>query len=221
MVDSGFEILNGALSVYLLDRLNNVLQDEVPAHGRAGARHLMKNAAIAAIARDDELVNIARRWLGRTAVPYRATLFEKSGAKNWLVAWHQDTALPLTSRNELTEWGPWSPKEGVIYAGAPGWALANVVALRLHLDPCKADNGPLRVIPGSHAAGVLPHAEILCLAREQASVDCIVGRGGVMTMRPLLVHASSRVTGSGPRRVLHIEYSPSLDVAPGIHLALA
>jgi hypothetical protein len=40
-------------------------------------------------------------------------------------------------------------------------------------------------------------------------------------MRPLLIHASSKVLSDEPRRVLHIEYADSLDLADGIRLALA
>jgi hypothetical protein len=40
-------------------------------------------------------------------------------------------------------------------------------------------------------------------------------------MRPLLIHASSKAISDSPRRVLHIEYVDSLDIAPGIRLAIA
>jgi hypothetical protein len=40
-------------------------------------------------------------------------------------------------------------------------------------------------------------------------------------MRPLLIHASSKARNNEPRRVLHIEYADSLDLAPGIRLAIA
>jgi hypothetical protein len=45
----------------------------------------------------------------------RATLFDKSPTANWLVVWHQDTALPVQERREAPGWGPWSVKDGVIY----------------------------------------------------------------------------------------------------------
>lgn len=40
-------------------------------------------------------------------------------------------------------------------------------------------------------------------------------------MRPLLIHASSKITSDRSRRVLHIEYANSLHLAPGIRLAIA
>jgi hypothetical protein len=40
-------------------------------------------------------------------------------------------------------------------------------------------------------------------------------------MRPLLIHASSKAQTAEPRRVLHIEYADSLELMPGIQLAVA
>jgi ectoine hydroxylase-related dioxygenase (phytanoyl-CoA dioxygenase family) len=182
---------------------------------------MMANPAVAALATDSRLVATAKGALGASATPFRATLFEKSGKANWLVAWHQDTALPLTSRFDASGWGPWSEKTGILYAHAPAWALSRIVALRIHLDHSTSENGPLRVIPGSHAAGVLTDAQVLDYARTHNSIECMVPRGGVLAMRPLLVHASSKVRKADARRVLHIEYADSLNLAHGIRLAVA
>jgi ectoine hydroxylase-related dioxygenase (phytanoyl-CoA dioxygenase family) len=167
------------------------------------------------------MIAIAKWFLGETAVPYKATLFDKSPARNWLVAWHQDTALPLCERREIPEWGPWSTKAGVTYALAPASALAQVVALRLHLDDSRPENGPLRVLPGTHALGLLTESDIARLTTEVSAVDCTVPAGGVVAMRPLIVHASSKAEGDRPRRVLHIEYSRSLDLGDGRKLQIA
>jgi hypothetical protein len=52
--------------------------------------------------------------------PFRPTLFAKSGDANWLIPWHQNTALPLAKRLDDPEWASWSRKEAVLYAHAPG-----------------------------------------------------------------------------------------------------
>jgi ectoine hydroxylase-related dioxygenase (phytanoyl-CoA dioxygenase family) len=173
------------------------------------------------VASDPRMLRIACVALGTSAFPYRATLFEKSGAANWFVVWHQDTALPLQSQFDLRGWGPWSRKADIVYAHAPSWALSRVVALRLHLDASTTDNGPLRVLPGTHSFGVMSDAEVSALVRSRAHVDCIVQPGGVMAMSPLLVHSSSKARSDLPRRVLHIEYADSLVLAHGIQLAVA
>jgi ectoine hydroxylase-related dioxygenase (phytanoyl-CoA dioxygenase family) len=93
--------------------------------------------------------------------------------------------------------------------------------LRLHIDDSDADNGPLRVLPGTHRMGVLSDAEIGQLAREIPPVDCVVPAGGVVAMRPLLIHASSKAESNRRRRVLHIEYSDSLHMTDDLELAMA
>jgi ectoine hydroxylase-related dioxygenase (phytanoyl-CoA dioxygenase family) len=152
---------------------------------------------------------------------FKATLFDKSSTANWLVVWHQDTALPLKHRRELPGWGPWSVKEGVIYAHAPASALSRIVALRVHLDDSTKENGPLRVLPGTHVQGVLTDAAILQLAARIPAVDCLVPKGGILAMRPLIVHASSKSQNDSPRRVLHIEYAESALIGNGLELARA
>ena len=126
----------------------------------------------------------------------------------------------LRRRVESAGWGPWSQKAGALYAHAPAWALDRVVALRVHLDSSNADNGPLRVIPGSHAHGVLSDEDVLRCAAAHDAITCIVPRGGILAMRPLLIHSSSKVQGAEPRRVLHIEYADSLDFGDRIALAV-
>lgn len=67
----------------------------------------------------------------------------------------------------------------------------------------------MRLLPGSHRDGKLDPSGIgtwAACAKEHA-VDCLVGAGGVVVMRPLLVHASSSGTGLGHRRVIHLEYA--------------
>jgi ectoine hydroxylase-related dioxygenase (phytanoyl-CoA dioxygenase family) len=196
--------------------------DELPLQrSRAGIRHALKHSAVAELANRPKLLKIAQCVLGHAAFPFRATLFDKSPASNWLVVLHQDTALPLQQRRTLTGWGPWSVKDGVTYAHAPATALRKVLALRVHLDDSTARNGPLRVLPATHTQSVLTDDAIHQLATQVSAVNCIVPTGGVLAMRPLLVHSSSKSLGKPRRRVLHIEYAASLSVEDGLKLAIA
>ncbi len=110
---------------------------------------------------------------------------------------------------------------GVIYAHAPASALSQILALRLHLDDSMADNGPLRVLPETHTLGVLTDDAIHELSTRMTTIDCLVPRGGVLAMRPLIVHGSSKSQGQNPRRVLHIEYAASEITEDGLRLAIA
>jgi ectoine hydroxylase-related dioxygenase (phytanoyl-CoA dioxygenase family) len=181
----------------------------------------MRHPIVRRIALDPRLVGLACRFLGPSAMPFRATLFDKSPHHNWLVVWHQDTALPLRERRDVSGWGPWSAKSGISYAHAPAAVLSRVIALRLHLDDSRSDNGPLRVLPGTHTYGVMSDNEVAQFARDVHAVDCVCPAGGVVAMRPLLVHASSKAETRQRRRVLHIEYADSLDMGTGLELAIA
>jgi ectoine hydroxylase-related dioxygenase (phytanoyl-CoA dioxygenase family) len=217
----GFAIVPNVLPERELAVLQAMLdQWEVP-RGRAGVRHAMRNASVHALARDSRLIVMAQEILGSGALPFRATLFDKSPTSNWLVVWHQDTALPLRERGEVSGWGPWSIKDGVTYAHAPASALEHVLALRLHLDDSVAENGPLRVLPRTHTLGVLSDDALHELSAQIAAFDCLVPRGGILAMRPLVVHASSKSQSSAPRRVLHVEYAVSSSIADGLELAIA
>lgn len=190
------------------------------ARTKAGARHVLRVPKVKALASNPALVALAARFIGGRPIPFRATLLDKSAASNWLVAWHQDTALPLAPRVDDSAWGPWSVKGGVLHAIAPMSALARVMALRVHLDDSTEDNGPLRVLPNTHFGGVLTHDEIQRLASTVAPIACVAPAGGVVAMRPLVVHASSKAHGDQPRRVLHIEYAASVHLGPGLELAV-
>ena len=219
-VDPGYSIIPECLSHDECDNLAETLSTGAVSRSRAGARHLMANPAVAALAVDSRLTELAKDWLGSVAIPFRATLFEKSGSTNWLIPWHQDTALPLTTRFDAVGWGPWSEKAGVTYAHAPTSALSRVIALRVHLDASIADNGPLRVVPGSHVSGTLSDQHVMEYVSTHDYVECIVPRGGVIAMRPMIIHSSSKERNAEPRRVLHIEYADSLDLGDNVRLAV-
>jgi hypothetical protein len=219
--DSGFDVLPDVFSPGEMQGLSAHLATATLRRSRAGARNALSDPVIAALARDNRLVRIACGVLGGDPFPYRATLFDKSKISNWLVVWNQDKALPLRTRRDVPGWGPWSIKAGVLYAHAPAEALSRIVALRVHLDDSTAENGPLRVLPGTDHLGVLTDAQIKDGSQAIEPIACLVGAGGVVVMRPLLVHSSSKVSGLAPRRVLHVEYATSRQLGDGLELQIA
>lgn len=219
--DTGYRIVDGVLAARETSDLLRSLESASLTRSRAGARHLMRHPDVHNVAHDPRLLGIAGELLGVSAIPYRATLFDKSPDRNWLVTWHQDTALPIEERRDVPGWGPWSVKSGIAYAHAPARALSRVVALRLHFDDSGRDNGPLRVVPGTHRLGLLSDAAIDAIVENTPAVDCLVAAGGIVAMRPLILHASSKAETARPRRVLHIEYAESLDVGDGLRIAIA
>jgi len=216
----GFSILPDKFSQDETFQLIRDLENSALKRSKAGIRHALQHKAIRGLATEPKLLRVARDVLGREATPFRATFFDKSPQANWLVVWHQDTALPLRERCDSSGWGPWSVKDGITYAHAPATALSQVIALRVHLDDSTADNGPLRVLPGSHVKGVLSDDDIEQLVQLIPAKDCLVPQGGVLAMSPLTVHASSKSHSDRSRRVVHIEYAACRSFGEGLELAM-
>jgi ectoine hydroxylase-related dioxygenase (phytanoyl-CoA dioxygenase family) len=218
---TGYGIVPGIASELETRSLLDELTGAGLPRSRAGIRHLMGIPGVSRIAHQENVLATVKGILGEGAIPFRATLFDKSPSSNWLVMWHQDTALPVLEKKESEGWGPWLVKDGVTYVHAPAKALEKVLAVRLHLDDSKLYNGPLRILPGTHNAGVLTDEEVHKLSEKVQAVECPVPAGGAILMRPLVVHASSKSTSEEPRRVIHIEYAAQREILPGMTLAIA
>lgn len=142
----------------------------------------------------------------------KSIYFDKPGASNWFVSYHQDLTIAVNEKVDVPGFGPWSVKQDQYAVQPPLPMLEDNFTLRLHLDDTGEANGALRVVPGSHLKGVY-RPETIDWSKEK-EVFCPVSKGGVMIMRPLLLHASSRTTNGMPRRVVHVEFSRSTLPAP-------
>jgi ectoine hydroxylase-related dioxygenase (phytanoyl-CoA dioxygenase family) len=173
---------------------------------RRGIRNLLSNAIVRAIARSDEVRRSVASVLGDECFAVRGIFFNKSQKGNWKVTWHQDCVIAVREKLHIEGWGPWSSKADVIHVRPELAVLQQMLAIRIHLDDCGEDNGPLRVIPGSHRDGFLSDAEIQNRSKENA-VACAVLRGDTILMRPLLLHSSSPAMRPANRRVVHLEFA--------------
>jgi hypothetical protein len=88
----GHSVVEGVFTPVDMARVLTNLSEATPARTKAGARHLLGIPVVRELALDPRLSKIAAAFVGPSAVPFRATLFDKSPTANWLVAWHQDTA---------------------------------------------------------------------------------------------------------------------------------
>ncbi|WP_428306279.1 phytanoyl-CoA dioxygenase family protein [Lacipirellula sp.] len=170
-------------------------------------RNMLAIAAVAEFAHSRRLIKLVRSHTGGEPRAVRALWFNKSPEANWLVAWHQDLAIAVRERVEAPGFGGWSVKEGVPHVQPPAEVLERMLTVRVHLDDADAENGALRVIPGTHREGRLDAEQIEAARRERAEAICTARAGDALLMRPLLLHASGRSTSERPRRVLHIEYA--------------
>lgn len=198
----GFVIVPKVLDDSTCDALRTVLGDV----NGAGSRGMLRIPEVAELAQTI-LANVARPHLLSNPVPVRGIYFDKRPETNWLVAWHQDLTLALRAQVESPGFGPWSVKEGVPHVQPPIPLLEQMLAVRLHLDDANAENGALRVLPGTHRLGRLSAESIQKYRETHDEVLCEAKAGDVLLMRPLLLHASSRSTSTRRRRVLHLEYA--------------
>jgi hypothetical protein len=201
----GFARIPDALSTAECVDLSAQLLDAV--QGGVGTRGLLEFAwcrSLAARLRSQSL----RPLLPANHVAVQCTYFEKSKGRNWLVPIHQDISIPVRERRAAPGFGGWSSKEGGLFVQAPPELLAQLTAVRLHLDHCGEDDGPLQVVPGSHALGILEPEAADALRARNGSTTCLADAGDLFVMRPLLLHASSKASGSSFRRVLHYLFGP-------------
>jgi hypothetical protein len=168
---------------------------------------LMLAASIRELADSSKLRAILEEHFSVNAFPVRATLFDKTASANWLVPWHQDLTICVANRVDVAGFGPWTIKAGVCHVQPPVSILENMLSLRIHLDDCDESNGALRVLPGTHRLGRLTPSQIAEQVRAKSAVIGAVKAGGVLLMRPLLLHASSSASQAAHRRVIHIDYA--------------
>ncbi len=174
----------------------------------AGSRRLLAKEWCQSLAR---LVrhNVAiSSLLPKDAVAVQCIFFDKSPTKNWLVALHQDRSIPVRERATSSELTGWSEKEGDLFVQPPSSVLEQLIAVRIHLDPCPVENGALRVVPGSHRAGILSTAEADQLRDGAGEKTIPVSRGGALIIKPLILHGSSKSRTAAPRRVMHFVFGP-------------
>jgi len=210
----GFAVVPNVLTLAQIDRLRSVLDDarDIAQTCRTGAvygvRNLLDVAEVSNLAADPAIRRFIEPIVGVSAIPVRALFFDKTPDANWPVLWHQDLTIAVAERHDLKGWGPWSIKAGVTHVEPPARLLAAMLTIRLHLDDCHADNGPLRVMAGSYAEGRLTRDRIKTI-REAAPERIVTAPlGSALLMRPLLLHASSPAKRQKRRRVVHVEFAP-------------
>jgi ectoine hydroxylase-related dioxygenase (phytanoyl-CoA dioxygenase family) len=207
----GFEILDRAIELEVVAELRT----ELPSIGtQAGLRNLLASHPIVRrVARLSSVRTAAEAVLGPRCFAVRAILFDKTRQANWKVAWHQDLTIAVRQRRCAVGFTAWSEKHGVVHVQPPVPVLERMLAVRVHLDHCHPENGPLRVLPGSHREGRLAPAAIHRWKTRVSEVHCVAEQGGLVLMRPLLLHASSVAQVASQRRVLHLEFAA--DDLPG------
>jgi len=216
----GFVLLSSVFSPaeieQLCDRLERVLfRDEEAAalRNRAGTVYAARNVLelfpeVVSLCRRSELTTFLEEVLGERFGLVRTLYFDKPPGLTWGLPWHKDLTIAIEPPETFPDhipaghWRKLTRKAGVPHVEADCDTLRKMVTLRIHLDPAGAENGALRIIPGSHHAG-----KELDLGQPERLA--IADAGDVLAMSPLLSHCSSRSAEGTDchRRILHLEFS--------------
>ena len=214
VVENGFAIRENILSAAEIARLLQSLAqiDRPSSLQRRNSVYAVRNLldaspAIRELANSAAIRTLVEPILGPKAFPVRGILFDKIADANWKVPWHQDVTIAVQERIETEGFGPWSIKADVLHVQPPARILENMLSVRLHLDRCHAENGALRVIPGSHRQSRIPEDQIPAIREQSPEFVCESGVGGALLIRPLLLHASSPSQLPGHRRVIHLDFA--------------
>jgi phytanoyl-CoA dioxygenase PhyH len=219
----GFAMIQHSINATTLTRLQQDLDhaaiDRI-AKQRAGKtfglRNLMRIVpSTRELANSAELRSIVEPILGSGARPVRAIYFDKHREANWKVAWHQDLTIAVKQKVALEGFRAWSTKAGITHVQPPVAMLEQMLTMRVHLDDTDESNGALRVLSATHLYGRLEAQQIEELKQQKKTVTCAVARGGILAMRPLLLHSSLPSINPTHRRVLHFEYA-ALDLPGGL-----
>jgi ectoine hydroxylase-related dioxygenase (phytanoyl-CoA dioxygenase family) len=154
---------------------------------------------------NDRLKSIISQLFGDDYFITKSIYFDKPEQSNWFVAYHQDLTISVDKKLDIKGFGPWTVKQNQFAVQPPLHILESNFTIRIHLDDTDECNGALKVIPGSHLKG-LYRPDTIDWTIETETI-CKVRKGGIMIMKPLLLHASNRTTNNNKRRVIHIEFS--------------
>lgn len=169
-----------------------------------GARNLLRLwPGVMSLLRHPPLREFLLAVLGPGAGVVRALYFDKPPGQGWALPWHKDYSIAIRSHGPIGQFRKPTTKAGVPHVEAPEYLLRRMLTVRVHLDEMDDDNGPLRVIPGSHAAYEVAPEPV----RPPVVIHCRAG--DAFLMRPLLTHASShcREDCIRHRRIVHLECS--------------
>jgi Phytanoyl-CoA dioxygenase (PhyH) len=216
LADDGVAIFDQVVSEPLLSTLRDHFSQV--ATERPGVRGFDLPREITTLVSHD-LGLLANSLASRPMKPVRVLFFDKTPNSNWSVPWHQDRTIAVKQRYDVSGYGPWSVKNGVTHVEPPVEVLEDMLTLRLFVDDCGVENGPLEIACGSHQAGrIAAHR-----AKEVAAgSDIFVGTGragDVLAMKLLAVHCSKQSALADHRRVLHVDYA-SRDLPPPLAWAI-
>jgi len=213
IADKGFSVISNVFSTEEVEKISEVIQNiDISketfrkSEDLFAIRQFLKEIPeVRDLIFNENLKTIIREIFGENYFVVKSIYFDKPEKSNWYVAYHQDLTISVDKKLELENFGPWTTKQNQFAVQPPLDILENIFTIRIHLDDTDENNGALKVIPKSHSKEIY-RPETIDWNVETENI-CNVEKGGVMIMKPLLLHGSNRTTNGKKRRVIHIEFS--------------
>jgi Phytanoyl-CoA dioxygenase (PhyH) len=203
---AGAVVSEGVVSDDAVSRLRKEFQGTTPE--RAGVRSFDVPSGLGdLIGPHGAMGALAAKLAGRPARPVRVLFFDKTPVSNWAVPWHQDRTIAVKERRDIDGYGPWSRKGGIVHVEPPVPILEGMLALRLFVDDCGVEDGPLEVAIGSHRRGRVPVREVCDIAAKSAIFTATGKAGDVLAIKALAIHRSKRAVSPSRRGTLHVDYA--------------
>ena len=148
--NDGFAIVENCVDESTINQLCVSL--DLNTHGQ---RNLLGVPSVRQLAASESVRSLVEEVLGPDCRAVKGILFNKTPESNWKVAWHQELTIAVRQRTAITGFSPWTIKDRVNNVQPPAEILAEILAIRIHLDDNTVENGPLRIVPRSHKHGRL------------------------------------------------------------------
>lgn len=211
--ENGFTVINNIFSNEEIERISEVIQNIDTSKETfrksedlfAIRQFLKEIPEVKDLIFNDKIKNVIKEIFGENYFVVKSIYFDKPEKSNWYVAYHQDLTISVDKKHELPNFGPWTKKQNQFAVQPPLNILENIFTIRIHLDDTDEKNGALKVVKKSHSKGIY-RPETIDWNVETEEI-CNVEKGGVMIMKPLILHGSNRTTNGQKRRVIHIEFS--------------
>ncbi|MBS9715384.1 hypothetical protein ACFFUT_14065 [Pseudohalocynthiibacter aestuariivivens] len=202
---TGAECFSKALSDAEFQLLEQLGEETDP---RQPGQRLKGNPASKLLTQNQSAMrDIAVQFLGPNARAVRAILFDKTADNNWPLGWHQDRTICVKRIADVAEFGPFTRKSGLLHVQPPASILEHMLTLRVHLDPCGAENAPLKVALGSHKLGLVRVDDIADAVASSEQLDCLAKPRDIWAYRTLILHASDAAQHPTRRRVLQVDFA--------------
>ena len=213
IADKGFSVISNVFSTEEIEKISEVIQNIDTSKETfrksedlfAIRQFLKEIPEVKDFIFNENLKAIIKEIFGENYFVVKSIYFDKPEKSNWYVAYHQDLTISVDKKVSLENFGPWTTKQNQFAVQPPLNIIENIFTIRIHLDDTDENNGALKVVPKSQAKGIY-RPETIDWNVEKENI-CNVEQGGIMIMKPLLLHGSNRTTNGKKRRVIHIEFS--------------